>query len=385
MTGPRTEDKDMAEAELIRRHIATARRVVVKIGSSSLASARSGLNVDRLRSLVDAVAKRQHRGSEMILVSSGAIAAGLEPLGLTHRPADVVQQQAAAAVGQGLLVAAYAEAFAAHDLRVAQVLLTKHDLVQQKSYTRAFRTFGALTRLGVIPVVNENDTVATREIRYGDNDHLAALVAELVRADALILLSDVDGLYSAHPSSPLAQRIDYVADVDQLTADVYHPGASGLGSGGMVTKVEAAHLAAQAGIPVGLARWDQAGPLLAGQAVGTVFAAADRRLSRRAGWVAHAGATRGRLWVDAGAATALLTGGASLLAAGVHQAEGDFQAGDPVDVVAPDGRVIARGAIGFDAADLPQMMGHTSAELASALGPRHARPVIHRDDLVLTP
>jgi glutamate 5-kinase len=363
--------------------LAQARRVVVKIGSSSLASAKSGLDLDRLRGLVDVVAARQRSGSEMILVSSGAIAAGLEPLGLTRRPVDLAQQQAAAAVGQGLLLSAYTQAFAAHGLRVAQVLLTKADLARKASYANALRTFGALTRLGVVPVVNENDTVATREIRWGDNDRLAALVAELVRADALVLLSDVDGVYTAPPTRPGSRLIDYVARVADLDIDTLAPGSSGVGSGGMATKLEAARLAGAAGIPVGLARWDQAAAMLAGQAVGTVFGAGPKRWSRRHGWLAHAAATQGQLFVDAGAVRALTTRGASLLAAGVRRCDGNFRAGDSVDVVGPDGRVIARGVVGFDAADLPQVLGRSLADLAQALGPEFAHPVIHRDDLVL--
>ena len=368
--------------DAIRRHLATARRIVVKVGSSSLASARTGLNLVRLRSLVDAVAERHLRGSEMVLVTSGAIAAGLEPLGLRQRPTDTAQQQAAAAVGQGLLLAAYTQAFADHGVRAAQVLLTQRDLAHHGSYTNALRTFGALTRLRVVPVVNENDTVAIHEIRLGDNDHLAALVAELVHADALILLTDVDGLYTAHPSDPAARAIDFVERATDLDVDAAQPG-SNIGSGGMRTKIKAARLATAAGIPVALARWDQAEQVLAGEAVGTVFAASPKRLNRRQGWLAHASAVQGRIHVDAGAATALLTTPASLLAAGVRRVEGVFQADDSVEVVGPDGQPIARGIVAFDSADLPQMLGRSSSGLASDLGPQFARPVIHRDDLVM--
>ena len=373
------EDSTHAEEDEIRRHFATARRIVVKIGSSSLASAEAGLELDRLRSVVDVLARRQVRGSEVVLVSSGAIAAGLEPLKFTRRPTDVAQQQAAAAVGQGLLMSAYTQAFAAHGVRVAQVLLTKEDLARKRTYANALQTFGALTRLSVVPVVNENDTVATKEIRFGDNDHLAALVAELVRANALVLLTDVDGLYTAHPRDPGSRRLDYVADVADLDVDVYHPSSSGVGSGGMATKLEAARLATAAGIPVGLARWDQAEQILSGERVGTVFGAAPKRLSRRHGWLAHASSAQGRLHVDAGAVTALTSTGASLLAAGIVRVEGDFHAGDSVEVVAPDGGVIARGVVGYDSSDLPQMLGRSSSDL----GPGHSKPVIHRDDLVM--
>jgi len=378
-----TQDSARAQEDSIRRHFATARRIVVKIGSSSLASAKAGLNMDRLHSVVDTLAKRQLRGSEIVLVSSGAIAAGLEPLKFTHRPSDVAQQQAAAAVGQGLLLSAYTRAFEAHGIRVAQVLLTKEDLARKKSYANALRTFGALTRLSVVPVVNENDTVATKEIRMGDNDYLAALVAELVRANALILLTDVDGLYTAHPQDPASQRLDYVANVSELDVDVFGPGSSGIGSGGMATKLEAARVATAAGIPVGLARWDQVEDILNGERVGTVFGASAKRLSRRHGWLAHASSTQGQLHVDAGAVIALARTGASLLAAGIHRVEGDFHAGDSVEVVDPDGEIIARGVVGFDSSDLPQMLGLSSSDLIARLGAPYAKPVVHRDDLVM--
>jgi len=378
-----TEDRTRAEEDEIRQHFASARRIVVKIGSSSLASARAGLNMDRLNGVVDHLAARQVRGSEIILVSSGAIAAGLEPLKFTHRPSDVAQQQAAAAVGQGLLMSAYTHAFGSHGVRVAQVLLTKEDLARKKSYANALRTFGALTRLQVVPVVNENDTVATKEIRLGDNDHLAALVAELVRANALILLTDVDGLYTAHPRDPESVRLDYVPQVADLDVDVVRPGSSGIGSGGMATKLQAARLATAAGIPVGLTRWDQLEQILNGERVGTVFGASSKRLSRRHGWLAHASFVQGQLHVDSGAVAALSGTGASLLAAGITRVEGDFHAGDSVEVVGPDGRVIARGVVGFDSSELPDMLGRSSSDLGTALGPRFAKPVVHRDDLVL--
>jgi glutamate 5-kinase len=367
----------------LRRGLAGARRIVVKVGSSSLATAARGLDPTRLENLVAALAARQLAGSEVILVSSGAIAAGLEPLGLTHRPADLAQQQAAAAVGQGKLLAAYTAAFAAFGLHVGQVLLTVGDFARKASYGNALRTFGALTRLGVVPVVNENDTVATSEIRFGDNDRLAALVAELVRADALVLLSDVDGLYTARPDAPGATIVAFVADVAGLTVDVNQPGPSRLGSGGMATKVEAARLAAAAGIPVVLARFDQLGRVLAGDDAGTLFAPAAKRRSRRHGWLADAAEATGRLHIDAGAVRALTTTPASLLAAGLRRVEGDFRAGDSVEIVAPDGTVLGRGLTAYDARDLPRLLGRSSADLAAELGPAFAREVVHRDDMVL--
>ncbi|MCL2465219.1 MAG: glutamate 5-kinase [Micrococcales bacterium] len=363
----------MTESEqAVRQCVATGRRVVVKVGSSSLATASGGIDDAALESLVDAVAAACHTGREIVLVTSGAIAAGLEPLGFARRPADLAQQQAAAAVGQGLLIARYTQAFARHDLTVAQVLLSVEDLSRKTSYANALRTFGALTRLGTVPIVNENDTVATREIRFGDNDHLAALVAELVGAHALVLLSDVDALYTTRPDNPGAEPVRYVAKAADITADIDKSGTSGVGSGGMASKIQAAGLAAGAGIPVILTSCAQVGPALAGEPVGTAFSAAPRRRPRRLLWLADASVAQGRLHVDAGAVKALTTTAASLLAAGIVGVEGNFEAGDPVEIVGPDGQVVARGLVAFAARELP-----------AHLGERFGHEVVHRDDLVL--
>ena len=356
----------------VRAAVASARRVVVKVGSSSLASAKGGLNDLALGRLVDALAAERASSREIVLVTSGAIAAGCEPLGMTRRPVDLAQQQAAAAVGQGLLIARYAAAFAAHDITVAQVLVTVADITRRASYQNALRTFGALTRLGVTPIVNENDTVATREIRFGDNDRLAALVAEMVRAQALVLLSDVDALYTTHPDTPGAVRVSFVPRAGAQGVDVNRPGDSGVGSGGMSSKIEAARLAANAGIPVVVAACDQVSQALAGEPVGTAFAASSKRRPRRLLWLADASVAQGRLQIDAGAVKALTGGPASLLMAGVISVEGVFEAGDPVDVVGPDGQVVARG-----------LVGRGSDDLASSLGERFGHEVIHRDDMVM--
>src|SRR3954451_8921209 len=238
----------------MRAEVAAARCVVVKVGSSSLTSATGDLSGERVDALVDAIAARRACGVEVVLVSSGAIAAGLAPLGLRTRPRDLATQQAAASVGQGLLVERYAVAFARHDLRVGQVLLTADDVVRRTHYRNAHRTLTRLLALGVVPVVNENDTVATDEIRFGDNDRLAALVAHLVHADLLVLLSDVDGLYDGNPRRSGATLISDVKTDDDLAGVLLgRPGKAGVGTGGMTTKVEAARIAAVAGIPAVLA------------------------------------------------------------------------------------------------------------------------------------
>lgn len=369
--------------EQARAAIGRARRIVVKIGSSSLSSARKGLDEERLDQLVETLSDAHKAGRDIVLISSGAIAAGLRPLGLQRRPRDLAHQQAAAAVGQGLLMERYAEGFSRRGIRVGQVLLTVDDVTRQSNYRNALRTFGTLLRMGVLPIVNENDTVATHEIRFGDNDRLAALVAQLVRADALVLLSDVDALYTAHPDDPDAQRIDFVPDVEELDVDTHRLSGTGVGSGGMTTKIQAAQIAASAGIPVIMAKARDAERALAGVDGGTVFAPIDHRRPRRLLWLAFASEARGRITIDAGAVRALTRRHASLLAAGVTGTSGDFVAGDPVELVAPDGDTVARGITNFSSEELPAMFGRNSAELAAALGVEYEREVVHRDMLVL--
>jgi glutamate 5-kinase len=378
--------------------IADASPVVVKVGSSSLTTARGGIDEDRIAALADVLAARTHGGSQVVLVSSGAIAAGLAPLGLPRRPRDLATQQAAASVGQGLLVARYTTAFGRHGVRTGQVLLSADDLMRRAHYRNAQRTLSRLLELGILPIVNENDTVATDEIRFGDNDRLAALVAHVVRAGALILLSDVDALYDADPRQPGARRITEVrsrADLAGVTlgragaagAGAGSTGAASLGTvgtGGMVTKVDAAMIATEAGIPTVVASAAAAQDVLAGRPVGTYFAPGRRRPPRaRQLWLAHAAASHGRLLLDEGAAAAIEGGRASLLPAGITGVEGGFDAGDPVDLCAPDGRVIARGLVNYDASEIPAMMGRSTHELAAQRGPEYEREIVHRDDLVL--
>jgi glutamate 5-kinase len=370
---------------MTRLRLAEAARVVVKVGSSSLTTREGGLDPQRLDALVEVLARRRLAGGDVVLVSSGAIAAGLAPLGLKRRPRDLATQQAAASVGQVLLAAAYTETFARRGLTVGQVLLTADDVVRRSHYTNARRTLDKLLALGVVPVVNENDTVATHEIKFGDNDRLAALVAHLVQADVLVLLSDVDALYDGPPSRPGTARVPLVRgpqDLNGLT--IGKTGAAGVGLGGMVTKVEAARIATTAGIPTLLTAATMAGPGLAGQDVGTWFAAqAPRRPASRLLWLAHAAQTSGRLVLDDGAVAAVVTRRMSLLPAGVVRVEGDFSAGDPVDLTDPSGLVVARGLVNFDAAEMPALLGRSTRDLARELGSGYEREVVHRDDLVL--
>jgi len=368
----------------MREQVLDARRIVVKVGSSSLTTAAGGLDPERVSALVDVLVGVRARGAEVVLVSSGAIAAGLSPLGLKRRPTALAAQQAAASVGQGILVHRYTEELARHGLVAGQVLLTVDDVTRRSHYRNASQTFTQLLDLGVLPIVNENDTVATSEIRFGDNDRLAALVAHLVHADLLVLLSDVDGLYDAPPSSPRARLVEEVPSLADLTGvTIGKAGAAGVGTGGMVTKLDAARIAVEAGIPVVLTAAAQAGAALAGEPAGTLFHATGRRRPARLLWLAHATEPAGSIVLDAGAVRALTERGASLLAAGITGATGGFHAGDPVDIVGPDGAVVARGLVNFDADELPQLLGRSTRWLEAQLGPAYAREVVHRDDMVL--
>jgi glutamate 5-kinase len=369
-----------------RAEVLAAERVVVKIGSSSLATPGGGIDEQRVRDLVAILAEVRGRGAEVVLVSSGAIAAGLTPLGLPRRPRDLATQQAAASVGQGLLVHRYTHEFARHGLTVGQVLLTLDDVTRRSHHQNAYRTFARLRELGVVPIVNENDTVATTEIRFGDNDRLAALVAHLVHADLLVLLSDVDGLYDGNPREAGASLLREVRGEDDLAeVRVGKAGSAGVGTGGMRTKLEAARIATGAGIPVVLTSADLAREALAGEPVGTVFHPTGRRRPTRLLWLAHATEGRGRIRLDAGAVRAVVERRASLLPAGIVDVSGTFTSGDPVDLVDPAGTVVARGLVNYDSAEIPALAGRSTRELARELGASYEREVVHRDDLVVLP
>jgi len=368
-----------------RTVITSAKRIVIKVGSSSLTgSAGSQLDSASVAKIVDLIASLKKRGAEVVLVSSGAIAAGLAPLGLNSRPKDLATQQAAASVGQGLLIAKYNEHFTSHKIVSSQVLITTEDIVRRSHYQNAQQTLNKLISLGVVPIINENDTVGTQEIRFGDNDRLAALVSLLVNADLLVLVSDVDALYDVPPSQAGAKAIRRVANfADIESIALGGAGSAGVGSGGMVTKVEAARISTGAGIPMLLTSLEQSFESLHGADLGTLFDAQGARSNSRLLWLAHASTPRGRLILDSGAVTAILERGVSLLPAGVTAVEGDFIAGDTVELVSQDKKVIARGLVAFDADEIPQMLGRSTKELAASLGVEYERELVHRDDLVL--
>jgi glutamate 5-kinase len=379
-----TGDHDTGRHDIGRPDIAGSPRTVVKIGSSSLTTKTGAIDDTRIAALADAMAARINSGHQVLLVSSGAIATGMAPLGLTKRPRDLATQQAAASVGQGLLIARYTMAFRKNGLGVGQVLLTADDLMRRAHYRNAQRTLDRLLELGLIPIINENDTVATDEIRFGDNDRLAALVAHVSRATALILLSDVDGLYDGDPRKGGARRISVVngpKDLEVVKAG--KTGASGLGRGGMSTKVDSALIATSAGIPTVVTAAAHAAQAIAGESTGTYFAPTGQRQSTRLLWLAHAAVARGTLKLDQGAVEAVIERRASLLPAGITAATGTFEAGDPVDLTNEEGKPVARGLVNYDAKELPSLMGRSTRWLSSKMGPEYEREVVHRDDLVI--
>ena len=361
--------------------VSGASRIVVKIGSSSLTRADGGLDLNRIDAVARLVSRWRGRDREVVIVSSGAVAAGLDPLGFSAKPKDLPSVQAAAAMGQGLLMARWTAAFQAHHLDAAQVLLTTDDVMRRDHYTNVRASLTRLLGLGVVPILNENDAVTTRELRFGDNDRLAALIAQMITADALVLLTDVDGLYTAPPDHPGSQLIERVAGVDDLMSVLVTGAGSRVGTGGMATKVQAAMLATASGIGVQLASANDLQAVLEGTHVGTWFEPSAQRPASRRLWIAHVAPSRGEIIVDEGAARAITEGKKSLLVAGVHSVLGHFEAGDVVDVASPTG-LIARGVSGYDSDTLAEVAGAGMEQLAAA-GFEHPRPAIHRDDLAV--
>ena len=360
-----------------REAVRTARSVVVKVGTTALTTPSGVFDVSRLQKLADAIETRMKAGSDVVIVSSGAIAAGIEPLGLTRRPADLATKQAAASVGQVALVNSWSAAFARYQRTVGQVLLTAYDIAMRVQHTNAQRTLDRLRALHAVAIVNENDTVATNEIRFGDNDRLSALVAHLVGAEALVLLSDIDGLYDSDPRKGNARFIAEVGGPHDLDGVVAGRG-SRLGTGGMASKVSAATLAADAGVPVLLAAASDAATALTDASVGTVFAARPHRMSARRFWVRYAAEAAGALVLDEGAVRAVLRHRRSLLPAGITALSGRFYGGDVVELHGPDANVVARGVVAYDATELATMIGRSTSELP----PELRRPAVHADDLV---
>ena len=370
-----------------RRKLGRLRRIVVKVGTGLLTAPGAGLDPDRIAALARELAGVK-REREVVLVSSGAIAAGVARLALGARQRSIPETQAAAAVGQSALMQQYEVAFKRHGIAVGQVLLTADDISDRARYLNARNTLLALLKLGVLPIVNENDTVAVEEIKVGDNDNLSALVASLIDADLLVLLTDVDGLYTSDPATdPGARRLETVEAVTDDIERLVWKGRGAGSVGGMVTKLQAAQKAAAAGVPMiiasGLASRVLDG-ILAGDAVGTYFAPKADRLAARKRWIAFAVPPQGRLTVDGGALEALTLRGKSLLPSGVVSVDGEFASGQVVAVVgAADGREFARGLVNFDAAELRKIRGAKTRDIEARLGYKSFDEVIHRDNLVI--
>lgn len=370
-----------------RKGVASTRRWVVKIGSALLTADGKGLDREALAAWVAQMAARIDAGVELVLVSSGAVAEGMSRMGWSARPQSLHELQAAAAIGQMGLVQAWESAFQRHALHTAQVLLTHEDLSNRRRYLNARSTLRTLVDLRVVPVVNENDAVANEELRFGDNDTLAALVANLVEADLLILLTDQDGLFDSDPRSNPDARLVGEARVDDASLDdMAGERAGGLGRGGMATKLRAARLAARSGTPTIIAPGARAGVLAdiaSGAEVGTLLTPAQGAEAARKRWLAGQLQVRGRLVLDAGAVQVLRESGRSLLAVGVKAVEGRFERGEVVSCVGPDGREIARGLANYGAEDAARIQGRPSSEIAAILGYVDDEELIHRDNLVL--
>jgi glutamate 5-kinase len=358
-------------------------RVVVKIGTSSLTDDHGHIRQEVITSVATQLAAARKNGHEVILVTSGAVASGVAGLGLTERPSDVLSLQAVSAVGQPQLMAAYNGALSEHGLVAAQVLLVPHDFVDRSQYLHARETIGRLLELGAVPIVNENDAIANNEIRYGDNDHLAALLSHLVSADMLILLTDTDGLYTSDPRSNNDASVIKVVEADDPLLSVSAAGSgSNRGSGGMASKLAAARIASWSGVTAVIAAASNKFAVsmsIDGEQVGTRFLPHDRQLSARKLWIAFAAEVEGTVVIDSGARDALVSGGKSLLPAGVVAVAGSFELGATVELVDEQGVVCARGMSAMSAFQIDGSKGRRSSELQDD----SAREVIHRDDLVI--
>jgi glutamate 5-kinase len=361
------------------------RRITIKIGSALLVDPQSGLRHEWLASVADDIAWLRRSGAEVLVVSSGAIALGRSVLGLGREVLKLEESQAAAAAGQITLAGAWAEALSRKGLKSGQILVTLADTEERRRFLNARATIGTLLRLGAVPVINENDTVATTEIRYGDNDRLAARVATMMEGDLLVLLSDVDGLYTAPPARNASAR--FIPLVERITPEIEAmagAAASATSRGGMRTKIEAGKIATAAGTAMMIASGQRLNPLssIGKDARATFFRPSPTPVRGYKSWIAGHLEPAGRLHVDAGAVAALMAG-KSLLPAGVRRVEGRFSRGDTVAVMAPGGREIARGLVAYDAADALKIAGLKSSEIASVLGYAGRAAMIHRDDLVV--
>ena len=370
-----------------RELLKSVKRIVIKIGSRVLTDDDGALDMAVIGMICGDLALLRERGKQVVVVSSGAIAAGRSELGLTEKPKTIPQKQAAAAIGQTRLMRAYEQSLAPHGLKAAQVLLTSEDLNSRQRFLNARATIDALLGFGIIPIINENDTVVVDEIKFGDNDNLSAMVTNVAESDLLLILTDVEGLYSADPcANPDAKLIPLVQGITRELERAAAGSGSGVGTGGMATKVAAAKKAAKNGVPTILIAGKRAGIIAAvmrGEEVGTLFLPSGEGLNRRKHWIAYTLKPVGRVFVDDGARDVLLKKGKSLLPSGIARVEGRFERGACVRVCSPDGKEFARGLSDYSSVEIARLAGHNSSEIEQLLGYRYADVIIHRDNLVL--
>ena len=380
--------KGMSRLSFDRATLKDVKRIVIKVGSSTITYGNGKRNFSRIDRLAREIADLANQGKEIILVSSGAVAVGVDRLGLAAKPKTIPGKQAAAAVGQGVLMHTYEKIFAEYGQIVAQVLLTRMDSVDRHRYTNSRNTFLALLEHKVIPIVNENDVVAIDELKIGDNDNLSALVAGIVYADLLIILSDIDGLYTANPQNdPNAKLVPEVTDITPEIEASAGDAGSKVGTGGMFTKIQAAKMATSSGINMVIASGeekDAISRILDGEEIGTLFVSRENRLQFRKRWLAFGARIAGKIVVDDGCAKAVRkAGGCSILPAGITDVEGEFEAGNTISVVNKNGHELARGLANYSSEELDMIKGAKTSEIENILGHKHFDEVIHRDDLVI--
>ena len=378
----------MGEGKSFREALKKAKRIVVKVGTSTITYANGKRNFSQIDRLASELSDLQNQGKEMILVSSGAVAVGVDRLGLPAKPSTIPGKQACAAVGQGVLMHTYEKLFADYGQIVAQVLITRTEAIDRHRYTNCRNTFMTLLQQGVIPIVNESDVVALDELKIGDNDNMSALVAGIVDADLVIILSDIDGLYTANPAThPEATLVHTVQEITpEIEASAGGVGSS-RGTGGMATKIQAAKAATNSGIQLVIASGTEKNAIpriLQGEEIGTLFVSRENRLQFRKRWLAFGAKIQGSIVVDDGCAKAIRkAGGCSILPAGIYQVVGDFQSGSTISVIDKEGHELARGLVHYTAAELEKIKGCKSSDIEGILGHKNYDEVIHRDDLVI--
>ncbi len=371
---------------LTRNNLHCAKRIVVKVGTSTLTYATGKLNFLRIEKLVRELSDLANQGKEIILVTSGAVGAGMDRLGLKEKPKTIPEKQAAAAIGQGILMHTYEKIFAEYGQIVAQVLLTREDSVNRRRYTNSRNTLLSLLSMGVIPIINENDAVAVDELKIGDNDTLSAMVASIIDADLLIILSDVDGLFTKNPQEfPDAELITEITDITPEIESIAGGAGTLRGTGGMHTKIQAAKIAVNSGVAMLIASGSHEGVLrriLCGEIIGTIFLSKENRLQIRKRWLAFGARIHGAVFIDSGCENAIVSGGSSLLAPGITGVDGYFEQGNTIRICTAGGREIARGIANYGSEDIKKIMGVHTNEISDILGHKPYDEIVHRDNMV---